>query len=82
MRRRKRHSDERHSPLRRNRGPRVSHNDRSGVRGLCFEWKTQALICRPSGMPRDGAIIFSDLIGKLDVLRMAWDILSVGCTLG
>jgi hypothetical protein len=24
-------------------------------------------------MPRDGAIIFSDLIGKLDVLRVACD---------
>jgi hypothetical protein len=89
-----RHSDERHLPLRRNRGPRISHNDRSGVRGLCFEWKTltgrhphrfarlrvrpvgrearEALICRPSrGMPRDGAIIFADLIGKLDLLWVA-----------
>ena len=23
-------------------------------------------------MPRDGAIVFSDLIGKLDVLRVTW----------
>jgi hypothetical protein len=28
-------------------------------------------------MPRDGAIIFSDLIGKLDVLRVACDKLGV-----
>jgi hypothetical protein len=24
-------------------------------------------------MPRGGAIIFGDLFGKLDVLRVAWD---------
>ena len=32
---------------------------------------TSQWLSRP--MPRDGAIIFSDLIGKLDVLRVACD---------
>jgi hypothetical protein len=30
-----------------------------------------AILERPNAMPRDGAIIFSDLIGKLDVLYAA-----------
>jgi len=32
-----------------------------------------AILERPNAMPRDGAIIFNDLVGKLDVLRVEYD---------
>ena len=38
----------------------------------CSYRVTQKLVVNwPDEMPRDGAIIFSDLIGKLDVLRVS-----------